>query len=157
MLKPLWVATENRNNMIPSYIVIHHSATESDCSVDMIRQAHLKRGWQDIGYHYVIETSGTVCVGRAEDIIGAHALGINNQSLGICCIGNFEMHPIAEQQLQSLKDLVKRLAEKYQIIQENIIGHCDVTCAEREYRRSACPGKFLYQHIDHIRAYSNEI
>jgi len=37
-------------------VIIHCSATPEgrDVSLDTIRQWHIKRGWSDIGYHYVI-------------------------------------------------------------------------------------------------------
>ena len=47
-------------------IIIHCSATREgqDISVDTIRDWHLKRGWSDIGYHYVIDLNGVVRPGR---------------------------------------------------------------------------------------------
>lgn len=40
-----------------------------------------------IGYHYVIARNGAVFSGRHVDEIGAHAVGYNKKSLGICLVG----------------------------------------------------------------------
>ena len=138
--------------MVPRYIVIHHSATEAAITFDMIRQNHLERGWDDIGYHYVIDQEGSIFTGRAEDVIGAHALGLNKESLGICCIGNFEEETPQDKQLNVLIKIVQQLAEKYQISREKIIGHRDVTSEARENKRSKCPGENLYLLLDKIRS-----
>ena len=47
-------------------IIIHCSATQEgkDVSVETIRKWHLKRGWRDIGYHFVIGLDGQVHEGR---------------------------------------------------------------------------------------------
>ena len=137
--------------MIPKYLVIHHSATDQSVTFEMIRAHHLERGWDDIGYHFVIDTHGNVKMGRAEDVVGAHALGINQESLGICCLGNFELTVPEHEQTKALVELLTSLARKHNIAKENIIGHCDVTCAERDHKRSACPGKHLYGLLGDIR------
>lgn len=70
-------------------IIIHYSATpqgESYTAAD-IRRWHLQRGFNDIGYHWVIRLDGTIEPGRSETKIGAHCLGQNAQSIGICYIG----------------------------------------------------------------------
>lgn len=40
-----------------------------------------------IGYHYVIARNGTVFTGRHVDEIGAHVVGWNKRSIGICLVG----------------------------------------------------------------------
>ena len=55
-------------------VIIHCSATPEgrDVSLDTIRQWHIKRGWSDIGYHYVILINGTIQEGRPVERAGAH-------------------------------------------------------------------------------------
>lgn len=48
---------------------------------------HKARGWNDIGYHYVIYLDGTIAKGREIDVIGAHCQGNNKDSIGICYVG----------------------------------------------------------------------
>ena len=71
-------------------IVIHCSLTKADQLIGAaeIRRWHVEeRGWNDIGYHYVIKRSGRLEHGRAAFVEGAHALGYNDVSIGICLVG----------------------------------------------------------------------
>ena len=65
-------------------IILHCSATPEgrDYTVEQIRQWHLKRGFNDIGYHYVIYRDGSVHKGRSEEFIGAHTKNHNKRSIG---------------------------------------------------------------------------
>lgn len=107
-------------------IVIHCSASEwGDAKV--IKEWHAKRGFLDIGYHYVIlnkfqtykewkqnasnfSKDGIIEKGRSEEVMGAHVEGFNANSLGICLVGDRYFTPI---QKQSLKILVRNLKSKY--------------------------------------------
>lgn len=74
------------------YIAIHCSASQAkaNLTVDDIRKMHLKRGMKDIGYHYVITRDGKVQQGRRLDQVGAHVMGFNSVSLGICMVGGID-------------------------------------------------------------------
>lgn len=71
------------------FIAVHASATppSMDIGVDDIRRWHLKRGWLDIGYHYVIRRDGTLEEGRDLSTPGAHVAGYNDKAIGICLVG----------------------------------------------------------------------
>ena len=73
-------------------VVIHCSATREgqDVSVDTVRQWHLNKGWQDIGYHFYVALDGTVHTGRDIEVSGAHTLGENENSIGVCYAGGVE-------------------------------------------------------------------
>lgn len=70
-------------------IIVHCSATAEgkDFTVADIKKWHLQRGFNDIGYHYVIYRDGSINKGRDESIIGAHCTGHNSYSIGVCYIG----------------------------------------------------------------------
>lgn len=70
-------------------IIVHCSATPEgrDFTVEDIRRWHKARGFNDIGYHYVVYRDGTIHHGRSEKIQGAHCIGHNACSIGICYIG----------------------------------------------------------------------
>ena len=70
-------------------VILHCSDTIEGAHIDVetIRQWHLARGWNDIGYHYVIYLDGTIAKGRDLDIVGAHCRGNNQDSIGVCYIG----------------------------------------------------------------------
>lgn len=126
------------------YIIVHHSATESGNSIEF-NNAHLKRGWKGIGYHFVID-NGTR--GKAPGQIetsprwinqqdGAHckAAGMNEKGIGICLVGNFSKDEVSDRQLSSLVYLVNKLKKFYNIPSNHILGHGQVPGAQTE-----CPG-----------------
>lgn len=104
-------------------IIIHHSDS-SDVSADTIRQWHKARGWEDIGYHFIIRTSGSIETGRPIEKAGAHAKGRNIHSIGICLTGYDSFTP---KQSVSLENLIRYLIKKYPILS-----------LERHHER--CPG-----------------
>lgn len=122
------------------YIIIHCAATPSDMDIgaEEIRRWHLKRGWFDIGYHYVVRRDGTVEKGRPDTRPGAHARGYNHLSLGICMVGGVAddgktpENNFTEDQFANLRMLVRGLAMRYPDAQ--IIGHRDLPNV-----RKACP------------------
>jgi N-acetylmuramoyl-L-alanine amidase len=69
------------------YIVIHGYDTTEDIGVEEIRMDHLRRGWFDIGFHWVARRNGIIENGRPQDVPGGHARGFNHLSLGICIVG----------------------------------------------------------------------
>ena len=71
---------------------------------------HKERGWASIGYHWVICIDGTIEEGRKPEVIGAHAVGHNASSLGICLIGKDKF---TQAQWNSLAYLVKGLAREF--------------------------------------------
>lgn len=72
-----------------SEIIVHCSATPEgkDFTVTDIDRWHKERGFDGIGYHYVVYRDGTIHEGRKEALIGAHCKGHNAQSIGVCYIG----------------------------------------------------------------------
>jgi len=78
-----------KKRKVTKEIIIHCSATPEgrDYTVEDIRRWHLNRGFKDIGYHFVIYRDGSIHVGRAKDLVGAHCEGHNAISIGVCYIG----------------------------------------------------------------------
>lgn len=70
-------------------IIIHCTATPEgrDYTVGDIDRWHRQRGWQGIGYHFVIYRDGSVHRGRPIGQAGAHCAGHNAHSIGVCYIG----------------------------------------------------------------------
>ncbi|MCM1139014.1 MAG: N-acetylmuramoyl-L-alanine amidase [Muribaculum sp.] len=84
----LGVVTPTNSRSI-NKIILHCSATPEgeDFSVEQIRQGHLARGFNDIGYHWYIGRDGTIYKGRDESKVGAHTTGYNSHSIGVCYCG----------------------------------------------------------------------
>lgn len=157
--------------MHPEYIVIHTAAfSGSDCDRDMIDRWHKARNWNGIGYHFVIlnnlhseKEDGTLEDGRPTNETGAHALGLNSRSLGICCIGHGDKENFTPAQYKSLYALIKRLMTEFGITLDKVIGHRELNLLVEEgvissrYRTSkSCPGSlidmdFIREQLTHVQ------
>jgi len=120
-------------------IVIHCSDSPHGRGDDAetIHRWHLERGWDGIGYHYVLPEWDEIQLGRPHYWTGAHVRGFNEGSLGICLIGK---HTFKEIQLENLCLLTAMLLSDYPEAQ--LFNHYDLdptkTCpnfnAVRHYR-----------------------
>jgi len=118
-------------------IILHCSATKEGqhFTVEDITQWHKARGFATIGYHYVIYLDGSVHRGRSEELIGAHCLGQNSTSVGICYIGGLDSKgnpkdTRTEAQKAALTKLVTELKGRYK--NAKVHGH-------NEFAAKACP------------------
>jgi hypothetical protein len=136
-----------------SHIIVHCSDSEFG-SAALIRSWHLARGWRDIGYHKVVlngrrhageysaHDDGLIEPGRPLDgdnfigpeEVGAHCLGYNARSIGICCIGKTEF---SNPQALALIELLIELREQHKIPVERILGHCETESGRAEGK--TCP------------------
>ena len=114
------------------YIVVHCSATPAtrDIGVSEIRAMHKQRGFNDVGYHYVIRRDGRVEKGRADTVMGAHVSGFNAESLGICMVGGINGKGWSEQnftpdQFTALRTLLDQLKATHAAAE--ILGHRDLS------------------------------
>lgn len=114
------------------YIVIHCSATYEGRPYDVedIRAMHKRRGFRDVGYHFVIKLDGTIQKGRDIDEMGAHVKGHNSHSIGVCYIGGLDndgkpKDTRTPEQKQSLKKLVDILSVIYP--DAETLGHRDLS------------------------------
>lgn len=123
------------------FIAIHCSATRPSMAVDVddIRKWHKAKGWEDVGYHYVITRTGQVQRGRSEEKVGAHVEGHNGRSLGICLVGGVAEDDFRKpennftpSQFASLRDLLTSLKKRYP--KAKIQGHRDFPNVKK-----ACP------------------
>jgi N-acetylmuramoyl-L-alanine amidase len=121
-------------------IIIHHSLTKDGTVNDWkaIRRYHIEeKGWDDIGYHYGIENVGGKIVvqkGRAENVIGAHCLGMNDKSIGICVVGNYDLTEPTEWALKVLVNLCTDICKRYSLNPEDIETH------HKYANYKTCPG-----------------
>jgi len=73
--------------------VKYQSKVYNDRSELPVYVRHKKgRGFNDIGYHYIIELSGLTVVGRPLWKPGAHVKGHNKDTIGICYIGGIDQN-----------------------------------------------------------------
>lgn len=122
----------NTNDAIPDYapverIVIHDTGcpeTSPRCNgngfdsrevIQSIYRSHAKtRGWGDIGYHYIIDRTGTIYEGRygGNGVRGAHVYNskacqnFNSGTIGIALLGNYGKAEVPAPAFASLAKLV---------------------------------------------------
>ena len=130
-------------------ITLHHAGTQvvtltsepavASC-LDGILAGHMKRGFGDIGYHYLVDYAGRVWEGRSLQYWGAHVSGQNDQNIGIVLIGNFEEQRPSRAQLQTMGKLVGLVRQRFGIPEGRIYGHIDLG-------QTLCPGRHLYPRV----------
>ena len=120
-------------------LIIHCSATKPsmDIGAEDIRGWHKSKGWDDIGYHYVIRRNGKVEKGRDVSIAGAHAKGHNFNSIGICLVGGIDDNSKADdnynlKQYNALIQLISFLKITFPI--DDVLGHRDLPSVNK-----SCP------------------
>ena len=118
-------------------IIVHCTATKEGQSVSVadVTKWHKARGFNTIGYHYLIGLNGEVWEGRKEQIVGAHTEGHNSNSIGVCYVGGLDANSKPKDtrtaaQKESLLKLIKKLKERYP--KATVHGH-------KEFAAKACP------------------
>lgn len=127
---------------IPSRVVVHCSATDDSPRMDSraIRAYHKSLGWEDIGYHFLLEEIGGKLMlvrGRPARYEGAHckAAGRNRDSIGFCIVGDFDEAPPDPDLFYAAARAVACLCFLYGISADRVSGH-------REWEpKKTCPGK----------------
>jgi N-acetyl-anhydromuramyl-L-alanine amidase AmpD len=128
-----------------THVIIHHSASATGSAAHFDRE-HRAKGWDGLGYHFVIGNGSMTEDGRVEpgarwmdQADGAHAKPEwNARAVGICLVGNFETTDPTPAQLRSLEDLCRWLARRCGIPPANFVGHGDA-----HGNQTLCPGKRL--------------
>ncbi|MGL5766641.1 MAG: peptidoglycan recognition protein family protein, partial [Sarcina sp.] len=103
---------------------------------ERIHQMHLNNGWSGIGYHFVVRQNGTIERGRPENKMGAHCVNANTGRIGICFPGDFDKNKMNQIQINSGKEIVANLKNKYP--KAVIKPHKKVI-----NQSTACPGRYF--------------
>lgn len=119
-------------------IIIHCSATPEGraVTVEEIDSWHKERGFDCIGYHYVIYLDGSIHLGRSIEKVGAHCTNQNKNSIGVCYIGGLEKDcktpkdTRTDAQRKAMRSLISELKAQYPNV--SVHGHC-------EFAIKACP------------------
>lgn len=165
-------------------LVVHHThepvahhPDDVPAVLNQICRGHRQRGFQTVGYHYLIDPWGRVWQGRgvlpggdvARQPVGAHAQGFNTGSVGIALIGDFSTQPPSEAALDTAAALMAWLADGAGLdpsagtVMTSSGGettrqpagtsvHLDVVGGHRDTSHTDCPGEHLYALLDDLRA-----
>lgn len=119
--------TDRKNT---EYVILHHSAASG--TAEALHGFHRSRGWAGIGYHFYVRADGSVHRGRPVNAVGAHTVGYNAVSAGVCFEGDLEKTQMPQAQLAAGLEL---LAELKKLWPRAKLG------LHRELDATACPGK----------------
>jgi len=142
-----WFPNSGRVSPRWTTIVIHHSATDRG-SARSFDKYHRGKGWDELGYHFVIGNGTETPDGFVEagsrwnsQKHGAHCKTpdnyFNDHGVGICLVGDFTKSGPTRRQLDALRDLVAFLCHECRIRPERITTHHAVN------GKTACPGHFF--------------
>lgn len=140
---------------LPWRVTLHHTdgkytrtLAESLAEAKFIQDFHIHgRGWNDIAYHFLIDSAGRILEGRPEGVLGAHTLANNEGNVGIVLLGTYHPpvnnHP-TKVQLEAVAALGRYLVARYGIDPNSLKGH-------RDYKQTDCPGDIVYAKLDALR------
>ena len=143
----------NRMGKIRS-LTVHHdgmspfSSTLYDDTasrLDAIQRSHVNKGWADIGYHYAIDPAGRVWACRPTQLQGAHVKDYNSGNIGILVLGNYERQRPTPAAVQTLDRLIAAQMDAHRLNLDRVYTH-------REWASTACPGRYLQDHMIAARA-----
>lgn len=125
----------------PTVVITHHAVSLKTHRVDDVNNWHYdrwptfmsRRGF-NAGYHYVIDWDGTLTQTRDHEEEGAHTIGMNTSSIGVCFMGNFDNHYPSDKQMATWNWLYTQLRDIYPDIP---------TMPHRAYANKSCHGALL--------------
>lgn len=123
--------------MTISKIVVHQSDSPHGRgdNAETIHRWHMERGFDGIGYHYVITEAGRLEHGRPHYWQGAHTKRHNADSIGICVIGR---NTFTSEQKMVLRMRLAKLMQQYP--DAKVYGHCEL-----DPSKPHCPGDALME------------
>jgi hypothetical protein len=145
--EPGWMPASGISNRWEC-IIIHHSdsANGSAASFDAW---HRQRGWDELGYHFVIDNGSGGPDGRVEvgsrwntQKHGAHCKVpgnyYNEHGIGICLVGDFERSRPTAKQVESMRKLLAFLMSQTHVPASHVLGH-----REANGNQTRCPGRYM--------------
>lgn len=137
-------------------VFLHHSVTTAPGS-DREAEAQAMRTLERIGqtrfgggisYTWAVMPSGRVYQGHAVNKQGAHTRGHNTIARAIVLVGDYDQHTVADQQKQSIAELLRYAKAQDWITKPRLTGgHRQASGAQTE-----CPGRYGMAAIADINA-----
>lgn len=182
-----WGADESLGNHERSFgtiqkVIVHHTAIDEPDPVKQIQGIHRfhtnGRGWDDIGYNFLIDRAGTVYEGRwartyadgevhtGEDtrgrgVIGAHAAGYNTGSVGIALLGTYTSSTVTDEAMQALAATVAwkvgprgidpHGADLFVRAGDGVPKTFENIAGHRDVESTGCPGDGMYARLAELR------
>lgn len=132
-------------------VVIHHSASPPWTRTHEVRRWHVApkpdgNGWDDIGYHLVVEKGGELRPGRPFDKTGAHVFGHNDRTLGFLIMGDnmraqqgLDRYGWSSQQIAAARLVLRTMLALRPNLE--ILPHYELN------PRTECPGREAFENL----------
>ncbi|NXD17864.1 PGRP2 amidase, partial [Nothocercus nigrocapillus] len=106
------------------------------------------RGWDDIGYSFVVGSDGYLYEGRGWRWVGAHTRGYNSRGYGVGYVGDYTAGPPDAEALALVRDAFLPCAVRAGHLQPHysLQGH-------RQVGSTQCPGDSLFREIKTWRGF----
>jgi N-acetylmuramoyl-L-alanine amidase len=104
-----------------------------------IQRGHFERGFDDIGYHFVIMPSGRIFLGRPTWAVGAHVKGHNADTVGIALAGDFNSQGPTSEAIRAIGQVRSTLIPSGVTVP--LLGHSDLAAKD-------CPGASLIHYLN---------
>lgn len=100
------------------YIAVHCTASHQSMTIEGLKQEFRRKGWVNLGYHYVVSPDGKITQLLDEEKVSNGVKGFNSVSINVAYIGGIDSNgkPIdnrTAEQKKSLRILLKMLHKKY--------------------------------------------
>ena len=123
---PLTIFTKPIRDVNKVFLHCSDSNVASHDNIETIKQWHIEgNGWVDVGYHFFIQSDGTIQTGRDIEKKPASQIGHNKDTISICLHGK-NKEDFTVSQIESLTSLCQTINEAYN---KDITfhGHCEVS------------------------------
>lgn len=135
-----------------NYLVVHHSGSPvATTTVAKIKKWHRERGFPTVGYHHIIDSSGTNSKVLSYDTEGCHVYGKNKDSIGICVMGNYanDIEKPTKAALEATEAILVKLCERFDVPPWCIVTHSAHAISGHH---TLCPGKNLMSEMSGLIA-----
>ncbi|WP_016908896.1 N-acetylmuramoyl-L-alanine amidase [Streptomyces xiaopingdaonensis] len=185
MTRHTWGADEHSVRERPTYthavraVFLHHTDHDNDydCAdvprlLRILQTQHVQRGWDDVGYNFVIDRCGTIYEGRSggasRAVKGAHTGGFNDDTAGIAFLGTFdEGQKVPDKALAAAARLIAwklkpgadpkgwaklRSESDSSRVEKGDTAKFHTIAGHRDAYETDCPGKELYDRLPELRS-----
>lgn len=157
-------------------VVVHHTqifrrypAEDAAGLVHNLCESHVEeRGFDDLGYHLIVDRFGAIYEGRAggitRPVVGAHAQGFNQGTVGVALMGDFDVDEVPEPARRSLVRVVAWLTELHGFDPAAVSPHVSTGGANSRFGEgevvdlpglfahtlvgtTSCPGRHLWEYV----------
>lgn len=156
-----WGAMPPKKALVPDgnfdSIVLHHSGNWGTKDPKAIEKEHRGKGFDDVGYHYLIHPDGRIFEGRSILFKGEHVAKANTRKIGVLMMGDYDQQwwdiddELTQSHLKKLKSLMATLKKHFTGI-KYLGGHLEFAAAQGAER--SCPGNLLMEQMASLRTSS---